>query len=93
MQHGVSDPLLGPPYSERAFLPVKPNVSARNLKEAGKRNQCAYLCNTCCEGLVFYVNGKWEVWRMCDVMIGVISSSVGLPVHGTSVSLCPPMLE
>ena len=34
VQHSVSDLILGPPHSERAFLLVKPSVNAGDLKEA-----------------------------------------------------------
>ena len=43
VQHGDSDPVLGSPHSERAFLPVKPSASARDSQEAEKRNQCVHL--------------------------------------------------
>ena len=43
MRYGVSYPVLGAPHSERAFLPIKPNASARDLQEAEKRNQCPDL--------------------------------------------------
>ena len=57
LQHGVLDLVLGPPHSERVFLPVKPSVSARDLQEEEKRNQCAYLHDTFLPivGLTFFV--------------------------------------
>ena len=43
VQHGDSDPLLVPPHSEVAFLPVNPSASAGDLQEAKNRNHSADL--------------------------------------------------
>ena len=46
VQHGESDPFLGPPHSERAFQPVKLSASARDLQEAEKNKIIALTCTT-----------------------------------------------